>query len=159
MTGKNPGKHGIFDFIHRKEGTYQLSPIHARLREGRPFWSWASDMRYGGGPDTNNAADVYVRDRRSGGKTYLASVSCRSGGTGDSGRRLSGEEWVGAHSIYPSVVVQGDYIYTVFSSDATDLETDLPYCTPDCAAQPPQGDCNEQMDVFLHIQPKTWGSG
>src|SRR4030042_920415 len=43
MTGKNPGKHGIFDFIHRKEGTYQLSPINARLREGRPFWSWASD--------------------------------------------------------------------------------------------------------------------
>ncbi len=43
MTGKNPGKHGIFDFIHRKEGTYQLSPINARLREGRPFWSWAGD--------------------------------------------------------------------------------------------------------------------
>jgi predicted AlkP superfamily phosphohydrolase/phosphomutase len=43
MTGKNPGKHGVFDFIHRKEGTYQLSPINARLREGRSFWSWASD--------------------------------------------------------------------------------------------------------------------
>jgi predicted AlkP superfamily phosphohydrolase/phosphomutase len=43
MTGKNPGKHGIFDFIHRKEGTYHLSPINARLREGRPFWSWAGD--------------------------------------------------------------------------------------------------------------------
>ena len=43
MTGKNPGKHGIFDFIHRKEGTYHLSPINARLREGRSFWSWAGD--------------------------------------------------------------------------------------------------------------------
>jgi len=43
MTGKNPGKHGIFDFIHRKEGTYRLSPINARLREGRSFWSWAGD--------------------------------------------------------------------------------------------------------------------
>lgn len=43
MTGKNPGKHGIFDFIHRKEGTYQLAPINAKLREGRPFWSWAGD--------------------------------------------------------------------------------------------------------------------
>ena len=43
MTGKNPGKHGIFDFIHRKEGTYQLSPINARLREGRSFWSWAGE--------------------------------------------------------------------------------------------------------------------
>lgn len=44
MTGQNPGKHGIFDFIHRREGTYQLAPINARLREGRPFWLWASDV-------------------------------------------------------------------------------------------------------------------
>ena len=43
MTGKNPGKHGIFDFISRKEGTYQLTPINAQKREGRPFWSWAGD--------------------------------------------------------------------------------------------------------------------
>ncbi len=43
MTGKNPGKHGIFDFIHRKEGTYQLSPINAKLREGRSFWSRAGE--------------------------------------------------------------------------------------------------------------------
>ncbi len=41
MTGKNPGKHGIFDFIHRKEGTYELAPINARLREGQSFWSRA----------------------------------------------------------------------------------------------------------------------
>ncbi len=43
MTGKNPGKHGIFDFITRKDGTYRLSPIHSHLREGKAFWSWASD--------------------------------------------------------------------------------------------------------------------
>lgn len=43
MTGKNPGKHGIFDFISRKEGTYHLTPINAQKREGRPFWSWAGD--------------------------------------------------------------------------------------------------------------------
>jgi predicted AlkP superfamily phosphohydrolase/phosphomutase len=43
MTGKNPGKHGIFDFITRKEGTYHLTPINSNLREGKPFWSWASD--------------------------------------------------------------------------------------------------------------------
>ena len=43
MTGKNPGKHGIFDFISRKEETYHLTPINAQKREGRPFWSWASD--------------------------------------------------------------------------------------------------------------------
>jgi predicted AlkP superfamily phosphohydrolase/phosphomutase len=43
MTGKNPGKHGIFDFICRKEGTYRLTPINARKREGRAIWSLASD--------------------------------------------------------------------------------------------------------------------
>jgi len=43
MTGKNPGKHGIFDFISRKEGTYHLMPINAQKREGRSFWSWAGD--------------------------------------------------------------------------------------------------------------------
>jgi len=43
MTGKNPGKHGIFDFIRRREGTYHLAPINAELREGRSFWSWVSD--------------------------------------------------------------------------------------------------------------------
>lgn len=43
MTGKNPGKHGIFDFITRKEGTYHLTPINSNLREGKPFWSGASD--------------------------------------------------------------------------------------------------------------------
>jgi predicted AlkP superfamily phosphohydrolase/phosphomutase len=43
MTGKNPGKHGIYDFIRRREGTYLLTPINAEFREGRSFWSWASD--------------------------------------------------------------------------------------------------------------------
>jgi len=43
MTGKNPGKHGIFDFICRREGTYHLTPINAPKREGRTFWSLAGD--------------------------------------------------------------------------------------------------------------------
>jgi predicted AlkP superfamily phosphohydrolase/phosphomutase len=43
MTGKNPGKHGIFDFTYRKEGTYELSPISARMREGKAFWSIATE--------------------------------------------------------------------------------------------------------------------
>lgn len=43
MTGKNPGKHGIFDFTYRKEGTYDLSPISARMRHGKAFWSIASE--------------------------------------------------------------------------------------------------------------------
>lgn len=41
MTGKNPGKHGIFDFTYRKEGTYHLVPINSQRRDGRSFWSWA----------------------------------------------------------------------------------------------------------------------
>ena len=44
MTGKNPGKHGIFDFTYRKDGTYELSPISARMREGKSFWSIASEV-------------------------------------------------------------------------------------------------------------------
>lgn len=43
MTGKNPGKHGIFDFTYRKDRTYELSPISARMREGKPFWSIATE--------------------------------------------------------------------------------------------------------------------
>jgi len=43
MTGKNPGKHGIFDFISRVQETYHLAPINAQKREGRPFWSWVGD--------------------------------------------------------------------------------------------------------------------
>lgn len=43
MTGKNPGKHGIFDFTFRKKGTYELSPINARMREGKAFWSLATE--------------------------------------------------------------------------------------------------------------------
>jgi predicted AlkP superfamily phosphohydrolase/phosphomutase len=43
MTGKNPGKHGIFDFIYRKEGTYNLAPISGTMRHGKSFWSLASE--------------------------------------------------------------------------------------------------------------------
>ena len=37
MTGKNPGKHGIFDFIHRKEGTYQLVSDQCEVEGGTAF--------------------------------------------------------------------------------------------------------------------------
>jgi predicted AlkP superfamily phosphohydrolase/phosphomutase len=43
MTGKNPGKHGIFDFIYRKEGTYSLAPISGKMRNGKSFWSLAGE--------------------------------------------------------------------------------------------------------------------
>jgi predicted AlkP superfamily phosphohydrolase/phosphomutase len=38
MTGKNPGKHGIFDFIRRAKGDYYGTPINATQREGDSLW-------------------------------------------------------------------------------------------------------------------------
>jgi predicted AlkP superfamily phosphohydrolase/phosphomutase len=43
MTGKNPGKHGIFDFTYRKDGAYELAPISAHMRDGKAFWSIAGE--------------------------------------------------------------------------------------------------------------------
>jgi predicted AlkP superfamily phosphohydrolase/phosphomutase len=44
MTGKNPGKHGIFDFTYRKDGEYELAPISAHMRDGKAFWSIAGEV-------------------------------------------------------------------------------------------------------------------
>jgi predicted AlkP superfamily phosphohydrolase/phosphomutase len=38
MTGKNPGKHGIFDFIRRGKSDYKGVPINASLRDGDTLW-------------------------------------------------------------------------------------------------------------------------
>lgn len=37
-TGKNPGKHGIFDFVARKIGSYETAPIDASQRGTPAFW-------------------------------------------------------------------------------------------------------------------------
>jgi len=37
-TGKNPDKHGIFDFSHRKEGTYEPVPYSSSDRQGDTLW-------------------------------------------------------------------------------------------------------------------------
>lgn len=42
-TGNNPGKHGIFDFIKREEGTYNFRLINASNKCGKSFWKIASD--------------------------------------------------------------------------------------------------------------------
>jgi predicted AlkP superfamily phosphohydrolase/phosphomutase len=34
MTGKNPGKHGIYDFFRTPPGTYRLEFVNARRRRG-----------------------------------------------------------------------------------------------------------------------------
>ena len=43
MTGKNPGKHGIFDFIRRGKSDYYGVPINASLRDGDTLWRVLSD--------------------------------------------------------------------------------------------------------------------
>ena len=39
MTGKNPGKTGIYDFLYRRNGNYVFSPNDAHRRDGRSLWS------------------------------------------------------------------------------------------------------------------------
>ena len=43
ITGKNPGKHGIFGMLWKRPGTYEFFPTNATLRIGRPFWSLLND--------------------------------------------------------------------------------------------------------------------
>lgn len=38
ITGKNPGKHGVFDMTRRRAESYDSMPINARMRLGTPFW-------------------------------------------------------------------------------------------------------------------------
>jgi predicted AlkP superfamily phosphohydrolase/phosphomutase len=39
MTGKNPGKTGIYDFLYRRNGSYGFSPNDARRRDGKSIWN------------------------------------------------------------------------------------------------------------------------
>ena len=41
-TGKNPGKHGIFYFDERIEGTYNKRYLNGGFRQGESWWSIAS---------------------------------------------------------------------------------------------------------------------
>jgi predicted AlkP superfamily phosphohydrolase/phosphomutase len=38
LTGKNPGKHGIYDFIRRAPDTYYGAPVNASFRDGDSLW-------------------------------------------------------------------------------------------------------------------------
>ena len=44
MTGKNPGKHGIFDFVVHKPGSYELLYTNGGLRRGKSLWRILSDV-------------------------------------------------------------------------------------------------------------------
>jgi predicted AlkP superfamily phosphohydrolase/phosphomutase len=38
MTGMNPGKHGIYDFVTREQGSYSLRPVVRQNMAGRSLW-------------------------------------------------------------------------------------------------------------------------
>src|SRR5512139_1831118 len=43
MTGKNPGKHGIYDWIYRHKDSYDVSPTTARHCRDATLWSILSE--------------------------------------------------------------------------------------------------------------------
>jgi predicted AlkP superfamily phosphohydrolase/phosphomutase len=43
MTGKNPGKHGLFDWIYRNDDGYDFAPVNAKLCREGTIWSLASE--------------------------------------------------------------------------------------------------------------------
>ena len=43
MTGKNPAAHGLFDFMQRRENSYDLAPVSARDRDGKAVWDLIGD--------------------------------------------------------------------------------------------------------------------
>jgi predicted AlkP superfamily phosphohydrolase/phosphomutase len=43
MTGKNPGKHGIYDFTRRLQGKYQLEFVNGGQRREKTFWRILSE--------------------------------------------------------------------------------------------------------------------
>jgi predicted AlkP superfamily phosphohydrolase/phosphomutase len=43
MTGKNPGKHGIFEFVRRERNSARELAVNASFREGRAIWDYLSD--------------------------------------------------------------------------------------------------------------------
>ena len=43
MTGKNPGKHGIFEFVRRDHGSNRELAVNASFRQGRAIWDLLGD--------------------------------------------------------------------------------------------------------------------
>ncbi len=43
MTGKNPAKHGLYDFFIKKKNSYEEIPINADMRDGKAIWDILSE--------------------------------------------------------------------------------------------------------------------
>jgi len=57
MTGKNPGKHGIFDFAERIDGSYDIRWVTSLSRHGRSLWNIINS--YGGKVGVINIPNNY----------------------------------------------------------------------------------------------------
>ncbi len=64
MTGKNPGKHGIFHFLEASHGTYELRYLNAGSRRAKTIWRILSDAGYTVG--TINIPFTYPPEQLSG---------------------------------------------------------------------------------------------
>ncbi len=42
-TGKNPGKHGVVDFVHPEEGGYRVSLVSSQKRASKAIWNLVSE--------------------------------------------------------------------------------------------------------------------
>jgi predicted AlkP superfamily phosphohydrolase/phosphomutase len=43
VTGKNPGKHGLVDFVHPRQDSYQISIVSSQQRASKAIWNLLSD--------------------------------------------------------------------------------------------------------------------
>jgi len=46
LTGVNPGKHGLVDFVYPGVDSYKVSMINAASRQTRALWNWLNDAGY-----------------------------------------------------------------------------------------------------------------
>ena len=44
MTGKNPGKHGVYEFLHRRAGTLQQVPVNSGMCASKTLWEMLGEQ-------------------------------------------------------------------------------------------------------------------
>ena len=64
MTGKNPGKHGIFNFVEAEQGEYAMNYINASSRRSPTVWKLLNDAGYSVG--TMNIPFTYPPEKLNG---------------------------------------------------------------------------------------------
>ena len=46
VTGVNPGKHGLVDFVYPEADSYKVTMVNAASRKTRALWNWLNDAGY-----------------------------------------------------------------------------------------------------------------